>query len=284
MAQLQTKWIADDAVNDLKLKLRNDQPLRARNAADDGDVELFRIDGSDDLVLKAGAKIGANAIATVNEIPSTFNIQGNWNASTNTPTLVNGVNGTGDDFPLYIVSVGGSTTLDGQSDWVAGDKVYFANGQWWKADNNDAVASVNGETGAVMLDTDDIDEGAANLYHTDARARTAAVVNSTAGNETDQAASVDAMKSFVASQVGASSQDFRTESFTLIAGDITNGYVDLTDAPIEGSLVVFVKGSLPQVAGDDFEIDGVNPDRLNFLGDLAALLEAGDKLVVTYAY
>ena len=31
------------------------------------------------------------------------------------------------------------------------------------------VQSVNGETGAVVLDTDDIDEGAANLYYTDAR-------------------------------------------------------------------------------------------------------------------
>jgi len=38
----------------------------------------------------------------------------------------------------------------------------------------DAVSSVNGKTGAVVLDTDDIDEGAANLYFTDARAKAAA--------------------------------------------------------------------------------------------------------------
>jgi hypothetical protein len=31
------------------------------------------------------------------------------------------------------------------------------------------VQSVNGETGAVVLDTDDIDEGVANLYYTDTR-------------------------------------------------------------------------------------------------------------------
>jgi len=41
-----------------------------------------------------------------------------------------------------------------------------------------------------------------NLYFTDTRARTAAVLNSTAGNETDQAASVSAMKSYVAAQGG----------------------------------------------------------------------------------
>ncbi len=33
----------------------------------------------------------------------------------------------------------------------------------------DAVTSVNGETGAVVLDTDDINEGTSNLYYTDAR-------------------------------------------------------------------------------------------------------------------
>ena len=33
----------------------------------------------------------------------------------------------------------------------------------------DAVTSVNGETGVVVLDSDDIDEGASNLYFTDAR-------------------------------------------------------------------------------------------------------------------
>jgi hypothetical protein len=63
-------------------------------------------------------------------------------------------------------------------------------------------------------DTDDVPEGATNkyfsgktttdlpegtnLYHTTSRARTAAVVNSTAGSETDQAPSVSAMKAYVA--------------------------------------------------------------------------------------
>jgi hypothetical protein len=38
----------------------------------------------------------------------------------------------------------------------------------------DAVQSVNGETGVVVLDTDDISEGSNNLYYTDARATAAA--------------------------------------------------------------------------------------------------------------
>lgn len=44
--------------------------------------------------------------------------QGTWNASTNTPTLASG---TGTNGYYYIVSVSGSTNLDGITNWVAGD-------------------------------------------------------------------------------------------------------------------------------------------------------------------
>jgi len=47
----------------------------------------------------------------------------------------------------------------------------------------DAVQSVNGQTGAVVLTTDDINEGSTNLYYTDARAdaRVLAAIDDTAG-------------------------------------------------------------------------------------------------------
>ena len=44
-----------------------------------------------------------------------------------------------------------------------------------------SVDSVNGATGVVVLDTDDIDEGATNLYYTDARAEAAAPVQTVDG-------------------------------------------------------------------------------------------------------
>lgn len=43
---------------------------------------------------------------------------------------------------------------------------------WVTLDDADGVASVNGQTGAVVLDTDDIAEGSTNLYYTDARVAT----------------------------------------------------------------------------------------------------------------
>ena len=94
--------------------------------------------------------------------------QGTWNAATNTPTLTSSV-GTQGHF--YIVSVAGNTDLNGITDWKIGDWAIFSGGAWSKVDNTESVTSVNGQIGAVSLTTDDIPEGATNLYYLDSRAR-----------------------------------------------------------------------------------------------------------------
>jgi hypothetical protein len=69
-----------------------------------------------------------------------------------------------------VVSVAGSTNLNGITDWLVGDWAVYNGTAWQKVDNTDAVTSVNGFTGAVSLTTTNIAEGT-NLYYTDARAR-----------------------------------------------------------------------------------------------------------------
>lgn len=91
--------------------------------------------------------------------------QGTWNANTNSPALSSG---SGTKGHYYVVSVAGTTSLDGVSSWALGDWAIFNGTAWEKVDNTDAVLSVNGATGTVVLDTDDIAE-AANLYFTEAR-------------------------------------------------------------------------------------------------------------------
>ena len=102
--------------------------------------------------------------------------QGTWDANTNTPTLVSSVGTNG---YYYIVSVAGTTNLDGITDWQVGDWAIFAGTSWEKVDNTDSVSSVNGFTGAVSLTTDNIPEGATNLYFTNTRARTAISLTTT---------------------------------------------------------------------------------------------------------
>lgn len=96
--------------------------------------------------------------------------QGTWNAATNTPALTSGVGTRG---YYYIVNVAGTTNLDGITDWFVGDWVIFDGTAWQQVDNTDSVTSVNGQTGAVSLTTDNIPEGAVNQYFTNLRARQA---------------------------------------------------------------------------------------------------------------
>ncbi len=79
--------------------------------------------------------------------------QGSWNATTNTPTLVSS---TGTKGFYYIVSVAGSTLIDGVNEWKVGDWIVFDGTNWDKIDNTDAISSFNGRTGAITLTSSDV--------------------------------------------------------------------------------------------------------------------------------
>lgn len=107
---------------------------------------------------------------TIEALPDPMEYKGLWDASTNTPTLTDG---TGDNGDVYQVTVAG-TQFTPSIDFAVGDKAVYngATGKYEKWDMTDAVISVNGQSGIVVLDTDDIAEGTA-LYFTDERAQDA---------------------------------------------------------------------------------------------------------------
>ena len=115
------------------------------------------------------ATLDAGGQVPVSQLPpmGDLNYQGTWNATTNTPTLTSSVGTKG---YYYVVSVAGTTNLNGITDWQVGDWAVYNGTAWQKIDNTDAVTSVNGLTGTVVLTTTNIAEGT-NLYYTDARAR-----------------------------------------------------------------------------------------------------------------
>lgn len=81
-----------------------------------------------------------------------------WNANTNTPTLTNpDLTKIG---KVYTVTGGDATRFS--ISWKNGDwLIYNSSGIPEKSDNSDDVTSVNGQTGVVVLDADDIDDGSA---------------------------------------------------------------------------------------------------------------------------
>jgi len=108
----------------------------------------------------------------VNGLTGTLIYKGSWNAATNTPAITSGVGVAGN---FYIVTVAGSTTIDGISSWAIGDWIIFSGSVWQKVPNTNTVTSVNTYTGAVVLKTDDIAESATptNLWFTNTLSRNA---------------------------------------------------------------------------------------------------------------
>ena len=66
--------------------------------------------------------------------------QGTWNASTNNPTLTSSVGTQG---YYYVVSVAGTTTLNGVSDWNVGDWAIFSGGVWEKVPGSNTESFTN---------------------------------------------------------------------------------------------------------------------------------------------
>lgn len=69
-----------------------------------------------------------------------LNYKGTWNASTNNPALTSSVGTKGD---YYVVSVAGSTNLDGTTLWGVGDWAVFNGSIWEKVDGGDSGNFVN---------------------------------------------------------------------------------------------------------------------------------------------
>jgi len=109
---------------------------------------------------------------------------------------------------------------DNSSSWIYDGSAWVAFGV------SGAVLSVNSQTGTVSLDTDDISEGSTNRYFSDTLARTASVVDSTSGTETNQAPSVAAMKSYVLANAGAVNS---VNSVSPVSGNVTLTTDNLTE-------------------------------------------------------
>ena len=101
------------------------------------------------------ATLDSSGTVPLSQIPALgdLNYQGTWNATTNSPTLTSSVGTKGF---YYVVSVAGTTNLNGITDWQIGDWAVFNGSVWQKIDNTDAVTSVNGYTGTVVLTAADV--------------------------------------------------------------------------------------------------------------------------------
>ena len=100
--------------------------------------------------LATGDQIYDFVTGEIANIPSGLSFEGSWNASTDTPSLAGTTPANG---VFYIVSVAGSTSLSGITDWQVGDwAVYVSNGAgtdaWQKIDNTSTLSG-SGSSGQL---------------------------------------------------------------------------------------------------------------------------------------
>lgn len=79
-------------------------------------------------------------VSSITNAIGALNYKGTWNASTNTPALASGAGTKGD---YYQVSVAGSTTLDGISNWGVGDVAAFNGTTWQRIEGGADLNGVN---------------------------------------------------------------------------------------------------------------------------------------------
>lgn len=170
-----------------------------------------------------------------------LNYKGTWDAATNTPTLASGVGSKGD---YYVVSVAGTTNLDGITDWQVGDWVVFNGSAWQKIDNTDLVVSVNGQTGAVVLTATDIG----------ATPNTSYVLTSgllSGGGQLTGNVTVDLTSVPVANVTGAVANTTTVSAGGLLSGGgnlSSNVTISLTDVPV-GNVTGAVPNTVNVLAG-----------------------------------
>lgn len=148
----------------------NDSDANLKNRANHtGEQEIGTVTGLQDALdakIPATQKGSANGVASLDEtgkvptaqLPDSILggavYQGTWNASTNTPTIPAASSANKGHY--RVVTVAGTTDIDGTDDWEVGDWIISNGAAWDKVDNTDAVISVAGRKGAIVLTTEDI--------------------------------------------------------------------------------------------------------------------------------
>lgn len=273
MSQIVKKFIGANQVDDTILRLRNNQSLRARNAADSADVNILKVNASNVPEFQVQAQSpftpsAANDIANKDYVDTAVAAVSSPDYKSSVRVATTGSN----------ITLSGTQTIDGVS-VIAGNRVLVkdqttasengiyvcAAGAWSRSTDADASAEVT----SMMLVP--VSEGTLN------------------GNTFWYISTADPITlgstSIAFAKLGRVSAK---ESLTLNGTDITNQYKDLAKLIEPSSLMLSVDGVI-QYEGSDYTLSTVGGvTRITFAGDLAtggnAALVSGDILRCQYRW
>jgi hypothetical protein len=364
MSRIKTKYIEDNAVNDVKLRLRNNQAMRARNAGNTADIDILKVSNADILMIlremsmdshkitnladPTGAQDAATKnyvdavisglsdpkdsarVATVAALPACTYANGPSNGIGATLTAnANGalpsIDGIGLSLNqrilvknqaaglqngLYVVTQLG----DAGNPWILTRATDADQGSAHVGEDSPRLVSqgmlvpiaegtVNGSLGFILTTVDPISVGVTALNFTQFGEVIQAGLGLTKTGQTlavDQGAGLGFSDNQLVVQVDDDLVDGTTkiladevvgrrryeQSFTLSAGDITNGYVDLTKVASRDSIGFFPRFGIKQRETVDFTVSyqgGTGgKTRITWTGDFASIVEAGDVIDINY--
>jgi len=162
MANSQFAFFNDDGTTYANINLANATINGTPTASSNQAARMVDLDSYIPLTQKAAASgvatLDGSGKVPLSQLPTGSEVyKGTWNASTNTPTLIDG---TGTNGWKYIVNVAGTQNLgSGSVSYLVGDAVIYNGTIWQKVASGTAVTSVNTYTGAVVLVKGDIGLG-----------------------------------------------------------------------------------------------------------------------------
>jgi len=282
------KYIGADQVGATQLLIEKNAAVRGIDSTDT-EVNLIKLNTNDEVLLKGIKILDQNGLVPPAVLPSYVDDVLEYADLASFPA-------TGETGKIYVALDTNKTYR-----WSGSAYIYITSG---------AVDSVNSQTGVVVLNTDDIGEGATNkyysstlfdadlatkdtddlaegttnLYFTDARAQAAAVEDQIVDGVTNKAPSQNAVHDALA--LKQANVVWVKQSFDLTSTDISNGYIDLSHEALANSVVAFVD-RLAIHQGSDYTVSVVSGvTRLTFAGDLVTpgqgQLDANDNIYVTF--
>ncbi len=275
MAKLLGKWIADREIDYNHILVSNDQWVVGRNNANTADVQMFKVNASDKLQFGA-APVWGTAPAAGDELANKDYVD----------AVVFGLRDPKD--AVRVASTGNvnlasaPATIDGVT-LSSGDRVGII-AQTTGSENG--IYVFNGAAAAMTRSTDanedaEVTQGLSFLVNEGTANSLKTFALTTADPITVGVTSL----TFVQTPSLGNIISFQNPVVTLLAGDITNGYVDLAHDIDQDSISLSPLGAPVQEVGVDYTLSvPVAVTRVTFAGDLATELAAGDKLLLNYVY
>lgn len=259
MSQIIKKFVGDDQIGATKIELENDSALKSRNAADSGDVNMFKVDASDIINAMGSLNPSSNGSFELGDDTHEWS-----NVHAQLVKSVGGLTIKADAAPLILESSTAVDVIDPSNTIALPLRLYNAAGTFYTALKAAALS-------ASYTLTFPVDDGT-----------------------TGQVMTTNGSGVLSWTTPSGSSSINNKETFTLSGTDITNQYIDLAQVAKVSSIIFMVKGSgyLLEGASYDYSVNltggAGGKTRITFLNDLAtggvAALVAADILQIQYQY